>query len=207
MREQLNSNPILQLAVIGVLLLGGGFFAMSTMGGGESEADSSETAVTATVNGATATGATPGAAVEGAVEGLEASAAAATVPPTGVVGDAPARLPRPVLRAWKHNQTVVLLFVRDGGIDDRLVARTTKGLSSLPRVTGFVVPASKIARYTAVSEGVGVERVPALVVISPRHLDQQVPTASVHYGFQSVASVSQAIVDAGYKGPTLDYHP
>lgn len=207
MREQLNSNPILQLALIGVLLLGGGFFVMSTMGGGESEESSGGSAVTATVNGATATGATPGAAVEGAVEGLEAGAATATVPPTGAVADAPARLPRPVLNAWKANQTVVLLFVRDGGIDDRLVTQTTNGLSGLPRVTTFVVPAGKIARYTAVSEGVGVERVPALVVISPRHLDQQVPTASVHYGFQSAASVNQAIVDAGYEGPTVDYHP
>jgi len=207
MREQLNSNPILQLAIIGVLLLGGGFFVMSTMGGGESEESSDAGAVTATVNGSTATASTPGAAVEGAVEGLEAGAATATVPPTGAVADAPARLPRPVLDAWKANRTVVLLFVRDGGIDDRLVARTTAGLSGLPRVTVFVVPAGEIARYTAVSEGVGVERVPALVVISPRHLDQQVPTASVHYGFQSPASVTQAIVDAGYKGPTVDYHP
>jgi hypothetical protein len=207
MRERLNSNPILQLAVIGVLLLGGVFFVMSTMGGGKSEESSGGSAVTATVNGATATGSTPGAAVEGAVEGLEAGVATATVPPTGAVADVPARLPRPVLSAWKDNQTVVLLFVRDGGIDDRLVAQTTDGLSGLPRVSTFVVSASKIARYTAVSEGVGVERVPALVVISPRRLDQQVPTASVHYGFQSPASVNQAIVDAGYKGPTVDYHP
>jgi hypothetical protein len=199
MREQLNSNPLLQLALIGVLLLGGVFFVMSTTGGGESEEEgASASAVTAT-----ATGTTPG----GAVEGLEAGAVTATVPPTGAVADAPARLPRPVLNAWKANQTVVLLFVRDGGIDDRLVAQATHGLSGLPRVTTFVVPAGEIARYTAVSEGVGVERVPALVVISPRHLDQQVPTASVHYGFQSSASVVQAVIDAGYKGPTVDYHP
>jgi hypothetical protein len=44
-------------------------------------------------------------------------------------------------------------------------------------------------------------------VVAPKRLDQQVPTASVHYGFQSPASVVQAIVDAGYEGPTLDYHP
>ncbi len=207
MREQLNSNPIMQLALIGVLLLGGGFFVMSTMGGGESEESSSDTAVTATVNGATATGSTPGAAVDEAIGSLEAGAATATVPPADAVANAPARLPQPVLNAWKRNQTVVLLFVRDGGIEDRLVAQTTRNLSGLARVTTFVVPASGISRYTAVSEGVGVERVPALVVISPRHLDQQVPTASVHYGFQSSASVVQAIVDAGYEGPTVDYHP
>jgi len=207
MREQLNSNPILQLAVIGVLLVGGGLFLMSTMGGGESE-EAAAPEVSATVNGVAATGATPGAAVDNAVETLEAGAAeSAALPPTAATSGATPRLPQPVLNAWKANETVVLLFVRDGGIDDRLVARTTAGLSGLPRVRTFVVPADQIARYTAVSEGVGVERVPALVVVAPRRLDQQVPTASVHYGFQSPASVVQAIVDAGYEGPTLDYHP
>ena len=42
MREQLNSNPLAQVAVVGVLLVAVGFFVMSTMGGGgeeEAEAD------------------------------------------------------------------------------------------------------------------------------------------------------------------------
>ena len=34
-----------------------------------------------------------------------------------------------------------------------------------------------------------------------------VPTASVQYGYQSPQSVEQAVIDAGYKGPTLNYHP
>lgn len=204
MRDQLNNNPMVQLGVLAVLLVAGAIFAMSTMGGGPEEEESTAPAVTATVNGATATGSTPGAAVESAIGSLEASAATA---PTGTVPAAAAKLPRSVLRAWKDDRTVVLLFVRDGGIDDRLVSRTTAGLAGLPGVTTFVVPADQISRYTAVSEGVGVERVPALVVISPRRLDEQVPTASVSYGFQSPASVYQAIVDAGYKGPTVDYHP
>lgn len=195
MREQINSNPVLQLALIGVLLLGGGFFVMSTMGGGGEEAEEAAPATTSTA----LTTAPAGEVV--------APATASALPPTGSVSSADPRLPRPVLSAWKANQTVVLLFVRDGGIDDRLVVRTTAGLSALPRVKTFVVPAGEIARYTAVSEGVGVERVPALVVVSPRRLGQQVPTASVHYGFQSPENVNQAIVDAGYKGPTVDYHP
>ena len=48
---------------------------------------------------------------------------------------------------------------------------------------------------------------PALVVVRPKHLDQGTPSASVSYGFQSAESVVQAVIDAGYKGPTLDYHP
>jgi hypothetical protein len=38
-------------------------------------------------------------------------------------------------------------------------------------------------------------------------LKKTVPTASVSYGFQSSQSVAQAVIDAGYKGKTLDYHP
>ena len=77
----------------------------------------------------------------------------------------------------------------------------------LARGRHFIVPASKIARYAAITEGVGVDRVPALVVVAPKRLKKTIPTASVSYGFQSAQSVVQAVIDAGYKGPTLDYHP
>ena len=117
------------------------------------------------------------------------------------------RLPRPVLDAWQANKTLVLLFVRDGGIDDRLVKTATDGLAGFRDAAIFVVPAAKISRYAAITEGVGVDRVPALVVVTPKHLKKTVPTASVSYGFQSPQSVAQAVIDAGYKGPTLDYHP
>jgi len=112
-----------------------------------------------------------------------------------------------VVAAWNANKTVVLLFVRDGGIDDRLVAGAVRQLSSMPNVATFVVPARRIARYAAITEGVGVERVPALVVVRPKHLNQVMPTASVSYGFQSSESVVQEVVDADYKGRTVDYHP
>ncbi|HMB54075.1 MAG TPA: hypothetical protein VKU40_12220, partial [Thermoanaerobaculia bacterium] len=71
----------------------------------------------------------------------------------------------------------------------------------------FIVPAAKISRYAAITEGVGVDRVPALVVVSPKDLDKSVPVASVSFGYQSPQSVSQAVIDAGYDGPTVDYHP
>ncbi|MFP5388024.1 MAG: hypothetical protein ACLGG5_01830, partial [Thermoleophilia bacterium] len=97
--------------------------------------------------------------------------------------------------------------VHDGGIDDKLVKQATDGLTSLPQAATFIVPASKISRYAAITEGVGVNRVPALVVVRPKHVHQTIPTASVSYGFQSGQSIVQAVIDAGYKGPTLDYHP
>src|SRR6185312_6250867 len=90
-------------------------------------------------------------------------------------------LPPAVLAAWNGDRTVVLLVVHDGGIDDDLVERASGRLSGMTGVSTFVVPASKIARYAAITEGVGVERVPALVVLSPKRLDESVQTASVSY--------------------------
>jgi hypothetical protein len=202
MREQLNSNPLVQLGVVAVLIVAVGFFLLSSSGGGEEESASSSETTGATA-GAVEAG-TVEAATEESVGGESLSSAlsavsqsAATAPP----------LPRPVLDAWRQNKTLVLLFVRDGGIDDRLVKTATDGLAGFRDASIFVVPAAKISRYAAITEGVGVDRVPALVVVTPRHLKKTVPTASVSYGFQSPQSVAQAVIDAGYKGKTLDYHP
>lgn len=214
MREQLNSNPLVQLAVIGVLLVGAAIFVMSSGGGGEEEETAGATEATVVVAGSdasgTATGATPGQAVEGAVEAAAEDAAGESISSAFSAGGATTPAPpppRPVLDAWRANKTIVLLFVRDGGIDDRLVKDATGSLAAFPDAAVFVVPAARIARYAAIAEGVGVERVPALVAVTPKHLNKTVPTASVSYGFQSPASVRQAVIDAGYKGKTVDYHP
>ncbi len=162
--------------------------------------------MTATVNGATATGSTPGEAVEGGVESLEAGPTAAPV--TATVTQIPtAPPPAQVVDAYQSGATVALLFVHDGGIDDRLVEGAVDRLAALPGVTPFVVSATRISRYAAITEGVGVDRVPALVVIRPKRVREGVTTASVSYGFQSPQSVLQAVIDAGYEGPTVDYHP
>jgi hypothetical protein len=193
MREQLNSNPMVQAAVIAVLLLGTAFFLMSSMGGGEesSESGATETAVTAEGEG---------------TETLGATAPSVSVSPGALAASAPPP-PRDVIAAFDANRTVVLLFVRNSGIDDRLVKGALDALAPLPDVATFVVPAERIARYSAITEGVDVNRVPALVVMRPKRLAGSTPTASVTYGFQSPESIVQAVIDAGYKGRTLDYHP
>lgn len=201
MREQLNNNPAVQIGAVAVLLVVGAIFLMTRMGGGES---SEEGEVSATVNGVTATGTTPGEAVEGAVETLEAGAPPAPLSPTALP---PVKTPKGVVRAFDSGATVALLFVRNGGVDDRIVRGTAAGLESTPGVAYFVVPADQIARYTSITSGVGVERVPALVVLTPKRVNEGTATGSVLYGYQSPASVRQAVVDAGYEGPTLDYHP
>jgi hypothetical protein len=213
MREQLNSNPLMQLAVVGVLIIGVGFFLLSSSGGGEEES-SGTTEATVSVAGTnvsgTATGATPGEAVEDAVEAATGAAGESLSSALSTVSQAAAAappLPQPVLDAWKANKTLVLLFVRDGGIDDRRVKTATAGLGGFRNAAVFVIPAAKISRYAAITEGVGVDRVPALVVVTPKHLKKTVPTASVSYGFQSSQSVAQAVIDAGYRGPAVDYHP
>jgi hypothetical protein len=200
MREKLNSNPLVQMAVIAVLLVGVGVFLLGSMGGGEEAGEtgapsSSEVAPSPTAEGATPEGAAPA--------GLSSALAMVNQATAGTARP----LPRPVIDAWRANKTVVLLFVHDGGIDDALVRAASDRLATLPAAATFVVPASEISRYAAVTEGVGLDRVPALVVIRPKKLDQAVPTASVSYGFQSGASVVQAVIDAGYRGPTLEYHP
>jgi hypothetical protein len=210
MRDALNSNPLVQLAVVGVLLLGAGIFLLSSSGGGEEEEPASSEAtvsIAGTEASGTATGASPGEAVEGAVAAAEEAAGASLSSALGQTATSAPPLPQPVLDAWLANRTLVLLFTRDGGIDDRQVEIATAGLAGFREAAVFVVPVAKISRYAAITEGVGVDRVPALVVVTPKHLDGAVPTASVSYGFQSSQSVAQAVIDAGYTGPTIDYHP
>lgn len=194
MREKLNDNPLMQAAVVGVLLLIVGIFLMTSMGGGEEvEAETSPPLESAEAEEGAAA---PSASLSTALAMVNQASANSAHP-----------VPKSVLAAWNADKTVVLLFVHDGGIDDKLVASTTRQLTALPEAAVFIVPASQISRYAAITEGVGVNRVPALVVVRPKRLHQTIPSASVDYGFQSGASIVQAVIDAGYKGPTLSYHP
>jgi hypothetical protein len=209
-RDKLNNNPVAQIGLVVVLIAVAAFMFLKPGGGEESE-EAAPTEATVSVAGTsvtgTATGATPGEAVEGAVEGaIEAAATEASTAAIASTIPAPP-MPAPVASAYDAGKTVVLLVVRDGGIDDRLVAGSVEGLTALPDVAVFVVPAKHIARYAAITLGVDVQQVPALLVMKPRRLSGGVPQASVDYGFQTPQSVVQAVVDAGYKGPEATYHP
>jgi len=195
MREQVNNNPLVQVGILAVLLVAAAFLFISSTGGKEESEPES--------------GAPSAAEISSTVAAEEAASSASLGSALAKVGAASGAPPPPseVLAAWKANRTVALLFVHDGGIEDRLARSATRRLSGLSGVTTFVVPAKRISRYAAITEGVGVDRVPALVVVRPRRLDRSVPSASVSYGFQSGESVVQAVIDAGYKGPTVDYHP
>lgn len=189
MREKLNDNPLAQAAVVGVLLIAAAVFLMGGKGGEEKE------------------GAAEGSGGSVSVAAPVEAGSPTQLPPPGTGVGAPPPLPAAVTSAYAGGDTVVLLFVRDGGIDDRRVTRAVDDLNSMSRVATFVVPASRISRYAAIAQGADVNRVPALVVLSPKRVDAGVPKASVHYGYQSFQSVEQAVIDAGYKGKTLPYHP
>jgi hypothetical protein len=208
-REKLNENPIAQVALVGVLVVLAAVFFLKSSGGEEEEAvapTEATVAVAGTEVSGTATGATPGEAVEGAVESaegaLEASLSAA--PPSSVPTPQP---PRPLTAAYDAGKTVVLLIVHPGGIDDKLIARSTSLLATNPDVALFVVPDRQIARYAAITIGLGVNRVPALVVMKPKRLSRGTPQASVEYGFQTPQGVVQTVEDAAYSGPEVSYHP
>jgi hypothetical protein len=208
-REKLNSNPIAQIGLVIVLIVVAFVMLTKGGGGGEGEEEAAPTEATVSVAGtgatATATGATPGEAVESAVEG--AVEAAGTEAPTSAAQIPTQPLPAPVNSAYNSGKTVVLLIVNGGRIDDRLVAVTTRRLEGSPDAAVFVVPAKQIARYGAITLGIDVQRVPALVVMRPRRLSGGTPKASVSYGFQSAQAVEQAVRDASYNGPEATYHP
>lgn len=210
MREKLNENPKAQVGLIAILVVVGAFMFMKMSSGGEEEGvEAASTEATVAVAGTsavgTATGATPGEAVEGAVESaIESVGETGAAVPASVPTPPP---PRPVATAYDSGKTVVLLIVHDGGIDDELVQRASSQLDSDSSVAFFEVPAKRIADYAAITLGLAINRVPALVVMRPKKLSGGTPQASVDYGFQTSEGVQQAVRDAAYEGHELTYHP
>ncbi len=219
MRQALNNPPVVQIAVIGVLVVVVGLFFMMNMKGGSSS--SSSTAAPATQGAASS--AAPGTTTPVTVSPDGSSSAAAPAPSSGSVGGValPSAgqpvtpeslipgpgLPRPVVKAYKSGEAIALLIVRQGGIDDRLVRGSVDQLSR-EGVAVFVAKAKDVARYSRITQGAGVDRVPALVVVRPRKESGAVPQATVSYGFRSSASVVQAVHNALYSGPDdLPYYP
>jgi hypothetical protein len=190
MRQKLNENKNAQLILIAVLILGGGLLFMTRMKGSSSSSSSSAPAAAAP--------AAPTAAPTGTSTDSSASlTASASVP-------APP-LPAPLVAAHRHGDTVVLLVVKPGGIDDRMVVQASSTLLGEPGVALFVVPVDNLARYAAITQGVGLDRTPALIVMRPG--DSTSAQASIQYGFQTPESIVQAVRDARYRGPTLTYAP
>ncbi len=215
MRDAINNNPKVQLGVVGVLILLMAVVVLPAMMGKKSSSSGG-----ATTNTVSAQATTPNGTVDMTVQTTQPApgataaadnAGAATAPPvtvdpaTFVPGPG---LPAPVVDAWKGGNAVVLLVVRSNGIDDRLVSRSVRALSGDPGVTVFVVRANNVARYSRITQGVGVSQAPALVVVRPRKVSGSVPEAQVTYGFRDSQTVVQYVHDALYSGKDdLPYSP
>jgi hypothetical protein len=219
MRESINSNPVVQAAFVGVLLLACLFLLYTRVisAGSSGDAASSEPATppAATTESAAPTAtapAAPGATAPETAAPTGPETAAPTAPPAdGAVSpgglEAGKGMPKPVVDAYEDDKAVVLLVVRQAGIDDKRVENSVQVVEADPDVTVFVTGAKKIARYSQIANGVGVSRVPALIVMKPRSVSDGVPTASVSYGFRSPASVAQAVEDSLYDGRDVPYYP
>jgi hypothetical protein len=214
MRKAINDNPVVQIAVIGVLVVVVGLFLMTGMkkGGSSSSSTSSATPGVSSppVAGAavpvTPGGTAPPSSGVGSVGGVPPPATSGTVTPDALIPGP--GLPKNVIDAWKHGDAVVLLIVRGSGIDDRLVKGSVESLRGDARTSVFVAHAKDVARYSRITQGVGVDRVPALVVVRPRTKAGSVPEAQVSYGFRNSQSVVQAVRDALYNGKDdLPYSP
>jgi hypothetical protein len=216
MRKAINDNPMVQIAVIGVLVVVIGLFLMMSMGkksenGSSSSSSATPPASSPSTGGASASAspsgtATPPSSSGGSAGAVTPPASGGTVTPTALIPGP--GLPRRVITAWKKGDTVVLLIVRKAGIDDRLVQGSVRSLSRLSGVSVFVAPANDVARYSRITQGVGVEQVPALVVVRPRSESGSTPQAQVRYGFRNTQSVVQAVYDALYHGSdNLPYYP
>lgn len=215
MRNAINNNPKVQLGVIAALVLLTAVVVLPSMMG--SKSGSSGT----TTNTVSAQATTPNGSVDITVpttQPLPGATSAAVPGATGVVPPAATvnpealvpgpGLPAPLIDAWKQGKAVILLVVRNHGIDDRMVSRSVRSLSSDSQLSVFVVHANRVARYSRITQGVGVSQVPALVIVRPRKVSGSVPEAQVTYGFRDSQTVVQYVHDALYSGKDdLPYSP
>jgi len=219
MRESINGNPVVQAALVGVLVLACMFLLFTRVFAGGSSGDAAPSEP-ATTPAATTESPSPAAGTAGTAGTADVPAPGAAVPETAIPTVPPADgavspggleagkgMPKPVVEAYEDDRAVVLLVVRQAGIDDKRVENSVQVVEADPDVTVFVTGAKKIARYSQIANGVGVSRVPALIVMKPRSVSDGVPTASVSYGFRSPASVAQAVKDSLYDGRDVPYYP
>ncbi len=222
MRDALNNNPMVQIGVLAALLVIVGLLMMLRMGGGSSSQEQQDAAAAAAVSlpaGASADGTASASGAPSTATGSVGGATGTTTPPLGSAPPASAAsvspealkpgpgLPAPAAKAIQGGGSLVLLIERESAVDDKLVADSVRTLSSRPGVTVFVVPVDQIARYSRITQSVGVNRTPALVVVRPAAASKT-PEATVSYGFRDSKSVIQAVDDAVYSGKdNIPYHP
>lgn len=216
MRRALNSNPMVQVGAIALLGVVVAFLMLTRLKGGEEPPPADPVTVAPVEAGVTPS---VGAVAPEAADPAAAGEAAAPVDPAAPVapgGEAVADgefvagpgLPAGVARAYDSGDTVVVLITREGGIDDQKLRKITDRLRGEDNVALFHSYARDIAVYSRIAQGADVDRVPALIALSPKKVnDGGPPVATLSYGFRGYDSVRQAVRDASYDGQQLPYHP
>lgn len=220
MRKTLNENPVVQAALIGLLAIVVGFLLLTRVAGqsdsGTEAAPATDATAVAPTTGAPSSGATAPTPVPDATSApAEGTDAGASVPvPTPAAASSGGfepgpGLPRAVVDAYEGGDVVVLLVTRYRAIGDRKLEAQVNRLRGRSDVAVFSTLAFDVARYSRITQGVDVDRTPALVVVEPKRLAQgPLPGATVSYGFRDAPSVDQAIRDALYEGrENLPYYP
>jgi hypothetical protein len=219
-RNALNNNPVVQAVVIGVMALLVVFLLYTRVINRDDEEAPPPEDAAATEAGA-GTPATPApaapssgdAATAPEAAGVPSDGSAPAPAPTASPSDVQANfipgpgLPEEIVVAYAQNKAVVLLVVNEKGIDDAAVQASVASLSGRSDVELILVPTKDVADYARVTEGVDLNRTPAIVVIRPRKLTGNVPEATISYGFRGPESVQQAVEDAMFDGKPATYDP
>ena len=206
MRQKINDDPRLKMGIVIVLMLASLFFFKTRMGGEEEPPAATATAATTGVADPAAIAPAGTAVVPSPTDPLAGAVTPATVPGTvPVIEDVP--LPTELVSAYNRGDTVLLLLVRESGIDDALVQAAAAQAAGASGATLFTDSVSNVSRYTQITQAINLDRVPALVVLRPKRLTAATATATVSYGFRDVQSVRQEIEDALFDGRTVGYSP
>lgn len=223
MRKALNDNPMVQIAVLAIAAV---IFAFILFTSVLKKDEPAATAPATSDPAVTADGVVPADSMASSDASDPAASSSSTSSPTAAPTPAPTTpapsasttagsegllpskgLPEDVLVAYAKNKAIALLVIDPKGSSDKQVEAYTKALEKRNDVEVFIVDVRDIAKYSRITAGVSVSRVPALVVVKPRKLANGVPTATVSYGFRGAKSVSQAVDDALYKGKQLPSYP
>ena len=210
MREAINQNRTVQLVLLGVLLLAGGFLFLKVTKGSGSQSGATASTSSATA-GATGSGSTDSGGVAAGFGSTVASASPDRVCLGGSAGSAPAvpanlipgpSLPKSLIAGLPARVTASpCSSCAPAASTTRWCTARSRRLNGSRGLSVYATKAQHIARYAWITQGVNLTDLPALVVLLPRKLSKGVPTASVSYGFRDAASVLQAAKDALYRGP------
>lgn len=214
MRKALNENPVVQIAVLGLVGVAFAILLFTTfLSGGNSTAPAPAGLAPDGSGVVQPTSPEPVTPV---------ASSAAPIPAVPSIPDAPQPangaqdkgglaatkgLPKGVVAAYEADKAIALLVIDPKAEISTKLESYTRRLGRRNGVAVFVVKTRRIAEYSRITVGVAVSQAPALVVVRPRKLTGGVPTATVTYGFRSPQSVAQAVDDALYKGKPVPSYP